>query len=375
MNIAELFVSLGVKGSDQSVKAISGVNKGLEGVVSTSLEAKAAIVGALYALEQLMSTSMKTGNGLAQFSTQTGQSAEMLQRYQYAARQVGVSNEEVEGSFRSLQKSMLSHLSGEGSPSGLAMVKNLVGLDMNRLRDTAYVMQQLQAAAQKLPPDLAQKIIGSFGPSAGMIGAMQRNAFNANTMSHAPIYSDAQIGQLQKVDVAWANIGQQIKMATGFLVAKHGKELTDDISKVVTEVTKLVDVLAKFAEKAKIFEVINLAIQGWAEIFGLMNSALDKFNPKGPETEKGPHKSLKENINGWLEGKMDSFLAYKDAEKGIYAAIPPMQHKGKGTSSAPQKTETNLTVINHGVKDAQDGAHHFQRAVNKAYRQMPAPSI
>src|ERR1700744_4238817 len=103
MDIGSLFLNLGIKGSEKTVGALTDVKKGLGELGSMSLEAKAGIVAAMYALEQLFATSGKAGTDLTNFNAITGESVKTLQQYQYAARQVGVSNQEVEGSFKTLQ--------------------------------------------------------------------------------------------------------------------------------------------------------------------------------------------------------------------------------------------------------------------------------
>src|SRR5581483_1123829 len=99
--VGDLFVELGIRGSEKTISAFTNVKQEMGGLASMSLEVKAAIVGALYALEQLVAHSNALGTNLATTSTVLGVSAKTLQQYGYAALQVGSNLEEVEGSFKS----------------------------------------------------------------------------------------------------------------------------------------------------------------------------------------------------------------------------------------------------------------------------------
>jgi hypothetical protein len=156
MKIGELFVSLGIKDSGKTVSTLTNVRKGLNDTASSALQARVALIGALYAFERLMSQSGQAGTNLTNFNALLGVSAQTLQQYQYAARQAGVSNEEVEGTFKSLQGTMTKTLMGEGAPKGLARVAQLTGgmtaQDVKRFAEQPQLLiQKLQEYAAKEP--------------------------------------------------------------------------------------------------------------------------------------------------------------------------------------------------------------------------------
>src|SRR5580698_7170089 len=183
MDIGSLFLNLGVRGTDKTVGALTNVKKGLSETASLSLEAKAGIVGAIYALERLFATSGKAGTNLANFNAVTGESVKTLQQYQYAARQVGISNEDVEGSFKGLQSAMTKTLIGEGAPKGLARVGLLTGgisqQDIKKFAEQPQLLiQRLQEYSKKETNiGLRNETLKSFGISEGMIAALSRQAF------------------------------------------------------------------------------------------------------------------------------------------------------------------------------------------------------
>lgn len=359
MKIAEFFVQLGIKGDGSAKKGLKDVKSGLGEVKSMSLEAKAAIIGAIYALERMMSDSAKAGTGFMNFASLTGQSAIALQQWQFAARQVGVANEEVEGSFKAVQQSMTNMLLGKGAPEGMAMLANKVGFDPNKARDTFYVLEQLQKFAKEVPEDVGNAMIRSFGVSDNMIAAMRRNAFRPEVMKNAPVYGQGEINQLNKVDVAWSNLGNKIKMAFGHLTAKHGLSVVKDIAQLADQVMKLADAFVILAEKLKVVEGIGKVFEGWTMIFkGLTDIASGKVSMK----------DIKEGAGDFMKG------VYETAKESIngpgYTIAPPKQ--------APAENKTQNINVNqnlnfqHDGKDAKKTGASVNKAVKDAYRQLSA---
>lgn len=362
MKIAELFVGLGVKGADQAGKALGGVKTGLTDVKSMSLEAKAAIVGVVYALERMMSESAQVGTGLMNFNALTGMSARSLQQWQYAARQAGVSGEELTGSLKAVQNSMSNMLLGKGAPEGLAMVANKVGFDPKRARDTLYVMEQLQKFAQTVPQDIGNNMLKSFGLGEGTIAAMRRNMFRPDVFAKAPIYGDREITQLDKVNVAWSNLGQKIQMAFGHFTSAHGLQLVGDISKVTTEIFKLVDALTKLGEKLKVFQLIGKVFQALGIGAELATQVVSDTTGNTKNQAKGSKVgSLIDWRNSIDQKAIDFFKSL--ATPNVLSQLPEQK----------QNVNVNQTLnFHHDGKDAKKTGDSTHKAIKDAYRQMQA---
>jgi hypothetical protein len=362
MDIGSLFLNLGVRGTDKTVGALTNVKKGLSETASLSLEAKAGIVGAIYALERLFATSGKAGTNLANFNAVTGESVKTLQQYQYAARQVGISNEDVEGSFKGLQSAMTKTLIGEGAPKGLARVGLLTGgisqQDIKKFAEQPQLLiQRLQEYSKKETNiGLRNETLKSFGISEGMIAALSRQAFRPDVLKRAPTYSSQEIGQLDKANIAWSNLGNKIEMAVGHFNAKHGGQLVSDISKIVTQVIKLVEAFTKLSEQLHIFEVIGKVFEGWNLILGGVSSAVD-------------------SITGATKTSPGSILG--NIIKTPAQSIIPNSAKNNATQlmnkSAVQNN--NVKIDNHfqhpGIEHKKT-EHSIKQAVQQAYRQMSA---
>lgn len=375
MTIAELFVNLGVKGQDSASKALGGVKTGLGEIKTMSIEAKAAIIGAIYALERMMSSSAKAGTDLSNFGALTGLSAQSLQQWQYAARQVGVESEDLTGSLKGVQGAMTNMLLGKGAPEGMAMLANKVGFDATKARDTFYVMQQLQKLAQTVPPDVGNNLIKSFGVSEGVIAAMRRNAFNPETMAKAPRYSGNEIEQLDKVNVAWANLGNKIQMAFGHFTAAHGLQIVKDIGNITMGVIKLAEALTILADKTKVFEIFTTSIDGLTKLMRLASGeSLDSVT-------KGDNKKKRGFGQGtwWMnaiEGTQNKLLDW-DVEQKVLDSDAKREWRKTQQGAGGGKTGGDVNVtqtlnFQHDGKDAQKTGDSVRKAAREAYRQSPA---
>ncbi len=372
MNLGDLFLTIGLKGNEKTISALKDTKVQISDIGSNALAAKAAIIGMMYGLERLMSNSAATGNGLLQFATYTGLSADALQKWQFAARQAGVTSDELTGSVKGVQDQMINMLLGKSHPEGFSLVANKVGLDQNRLRDTFYVLGQLQKYAQVVPADIGNIALKSFGITEGTINAMRRGMFNEKVFAKAPLYSQGEIGTLSKVGVEWSNLGQRIEMAMGHLTSKHGLKLVGEISQITTQILKLVDALTTLAEKIKIFELIGMAFQGWGMILGLITDGLDKMGKASGSSngakDKNSYSSLgpKKFIDSMLQNVMNDYFNSYGPKVTAIAQSPSVQPTAQTTA--------NIVVHNHGVQDAKDGAHHVKKAVQDAFRQNQANS-
>lgn len=375
MTVGELFVNLGIKGSEKTVGALTNVKKGMGDVASVSLEAKAAIIGAMYALERLSAQSGAMGTNLANFNALTGLNVKSLQQWQFAARQAGLSGDEFAGSIKALQSNMTNMLLGKGAPEGMGLLASTVGFDPKRARDTFYVLEQLQKFAQKVPPDIAKNVMSTFGISEGTIAAMRRNAFEANIFRKAPIYSDREIAMLDRANIAWSNLGMKIEMAIGKFNARHGLQLINDISNITTQVVKLGEEFTKLSEKISLFEGLGHAAEGFANVLKLINELLDRLGggtaKKGDLLYTSPGQSL---LPGFADSPVGKF--FRELVGGDVAPPPQFLHLPLPINPG-QKTPQNINVhqtleFRHPGTDHLKTADSVRKAVQDSYRQMSA---
>lgn len=390
MTIAELFVNIGVKGDEKAKQAVSGVKDNLKEIGSSSLAAKAALIGVIYGLERLTGMAAARGMELKQFSAATGLSADTLQRWQYAARQFGVEGNEVAGTVKTIQSSMTNMLLGKGAPEGLGLIAQKVGFDRNKARDAFYVMGKLQEFAKVVPPDIAGNILKGFGVSENMFQFMRQNKLDLDKIKPSNLFSQGEIDQLAKVDVAWSNFWNTLKMFSGHQVAKFGLPAVNELAKatkLMESWIKTVEVMIKqfpiLADVAKAaFGVITAAVlilggpimQISAAITGIIalmgewekhkEGAKDSIfgSTKGDKTN-GKDSLFGKEFNGNILEKL--FTGFIDKVAGPAPLGTPIAAGGNAAGQT-----VNMTVNNHGVKDAKDGAHHFEKAINQAGRKL-----
>lgn len=385
MTIAELFVNLGIKGDGSANKALKGVKSGLGEVKSLSLEAKAAIIGVVYGLERMMSASAQQGTSLENFGAITGLNTQKLQEYQFAARQVGITNEEMAGSFKGVQSSMTNALLGKGLPEGYASVASKTGLNENDMRDTFKVMEKLQEYARITPPDVGTQMLKSFGVSEGVIAGMYRNAFRPEIFARAPKYSDGEIKSLDKVNAAWSNLGTKVQMAFGHFTAANGGKLVGEISELTTKVIHLAEALMKLADSVKLIKGIGRIFEGWSYILDFLNQGVDQ----NVEAASGKYKSPRTGKTGFMAYEGDAFHNSVQDVKGFIQKIKDVDEVQKvrmqeylkgdikpvdwGAKGAQQEINNNVQLyFQHDGRDANKLADAATKGINRVYRQSPA---
>jgi hypothetical protein len=376
VDIGSLFLNLGIKGASKTVGELSNVKKGIGDVASMSLEAKAALVGAAYALERLFSNSNKAGTDLTNFNALTGESVKTLQQYQYAGRQVGISNQTMEGSFKTLQSAMTKTMLGQGGPAGLARVSMLTGgISQKDIEEFAkrpeLLIQKLQQYASKEKNiGLRNETLKSFGIDESMIAGLSRNAFRPDVLKKAPTYSNQEVGQLDKANIAWSNLGNKIEMAVGHFNAMHGGQLVGDISKIVDQVLKLANAFTLLAEKLHLFEGIGKIFEGWTQIFKGVNAGVESVTGAFSEPKK-----RNDLIHNTVEGGKNVIMGILGDIGDKFGGSHPIAPQVSKNSSTGNTQNNDVNIVNnfqHPGTDHKKTADSQKHAVQQAYRQLYA---
>jgi len=400
MNIGELFVNLGIKGSEKTLSALSATRKGMGDLKTMSLETKAGLVAAMYALERLFATSGQAGTGLTNFNALLGVSAKTLQQYQYAARQMGVSNQEVEGSFKALQATMAKTLMGKGAPEGMQRLAQLTGgitpQEIEQMAKTPeLLMQRLQQYAKReTNAGLRNEVLKSFNISDNMISAMVRGAFRPDVLKKAPIYSDKEIGALDKANIAWGNLGNKIEMAIGHFNARHGVQLVSDISKITDKVLKLVEAFTTLAEKLKIFSLIGKSLEGLTLLFDKIGESVTGITKDKGGILKGMVSEGKEIGKGMGLAAKGAMITLMEAVKpkaapgalpsGVTKPSPAIPFKEIITPKIPMQSPSGKTQninikqdlhFQHEGKDHARTSDSVKKANQEAFRQFPQGQV
>lgn len=351
MNVGELFVSIGVKGANQVVGALGGVSRSVKETAHQSLLLKASLVGAVYATQRLFSESNKIGVSLTNFAAQTQLSTKTLQQYQYAAELVGVSNEEMLGTFKQLQGVMTEAQLGKIS-TALGQILRLTGstdADLGKFaKDPALFLQKLQGFAtnERIPIGLRNKFLGELGIGAGVQGALFRGAFDPKILGRAPTFSSREIKGLDSANQAWVKMFKDIEMSVGRFNAANGAQIASDIGKIVNALLKLGDALTKLAKQLGLFEGLTALTSGTTDLLG---------------GEKGGLSSATADIHGDAStvNKLKTLLNFLS-----YAAFGTYEHPNQEYFKNPApaispgvggSTKNNTTIINQELNFQHDG--------------------
>jgi hypothetical protein len=247
MTIAELFVNLGVKGTETAKGALTGVQKGLSDIGSSGLAAKAALLAVVYGAERMTMAAAGRGRDLTMFVNATKLSVMELQKWQYAAELAGGSADEMRGAISGVQSVMTDMITGKGVPSGMGILAKAVGFDVSKARDTFYVMDKLKEFAKSVPADIGNSVLKSFGLSEGVIASFRSAKFRPDTIKD--ILGEREIKNLDNLNTSWTRFWHTIKLFSERKVSIFGPSVIHELSNALAEVLHLEKGLTSLAKK------------------------------------------------------------------------------------------------------------------------------
>lgn len=394
MTISELFVKLKVTGAEGASKAFSTIGKGISGIKEESLAAKAAMLGIMVGLERLTGFSSQVGMDLKKFSLMTDLSTDSLQKLQYSSMMFDVSAAETTSTVQNLQQAMKEMQTTGNAPAGFSYVASQVGMDPKRLDDTYYVLGQLQKFAKMKPAAEANQYLKGM-MSSNFVQYLKGTGDQLDRLDKMGKkgISIGEINQLAKVNSAWKDIWYTLEQISHHFVAKHGMEMTGEVSAFVrgaSKAAKWIDILIvkHGALKGAILVVgaalglafapyttIILGVMGLiAEITkmteGKKNIFTDLF---GEKTTKGPSKEFMTDFQKRMvaQDAAQTTAAKRPIQDAAMAAKLNVVSGGK---SGGANVEMNNTYNIDGTQSPeavmkQIEAHH-QKALNNAGRQF-----
>jgi len=203
MKIADLFVNIGVAGASTVGKGLEHVKKGMNDIVSSSLQAKAAMLAVITGLERLTGMASQTGMDLYKFGATTGLSTQELQKWQYAAMKFDVSGKEMEGTITGVQSAMSDMMLGKGAPEAMMALQNAVGFDPEKSRDTFYVMGKIQEFIKSMPVDAARSMSKSFGISDNVFQMLRMSTKQDRNALGRRVINPKEIETLKNINIQW----------------------------------------------------------------------------------------------------------------------------------------------------------------------------
>lgn len=380
----ELFVEIGVKGAKAAGEALSGVKDWLGDLSTQGIAAKAAVIGALYAMERFATNSMQLGTNMHQFGLYTGLSTQMLQKWQYAMQQSGVSAEDVQSSIVNVQKTMGELRAFGKEPAGMRQLQfTLGGFDFSKATDMNYVMEQLRKYAQKEKNvTVRNAVMQSFGLSPQMIAGMAE--FKGDISKQPVMFGKDTEDQLNRANIALMNLKRNWTIFQADITAKYAIPILQELGELwrgLQGIGKLLDqfkelkvaAIALGAALALTFAPITTAVAGIAVLIAEMQ----KFKEgKGFFGFQHPMDSLKAGAAKEMSGKgmIGDVISGKSSFggsiiKGIKDWLMPTP--APVNSNVVNKESTiNYTAHNYGQQSPQDNGDIVKSHMQRAARQI-----
>ena len=354
MNIAELFVSLGVKGDGEAKKALKGVDSSLSNIKSMSIEAKAALVAVVYGLQNMMSSSMKTGMELSNFNAETGLSTQRLEQYNQALKRATGSGQGMADVFKQIQMAQAKmKFTGTGLEQGTgALAARMKNVDQKKFfADPEYLLQTVSKFAQDKTIPIAdlryfvdQMGLGSLMP------AFRKDAFNEKQLARGVTHTTGEVNALAKTQGAFSDMEARLSLAFDKVVAKFGPTLIPALEKLGTASLTFATAVLAFEKSVGLIEKV-------ADLMDIL------FNPARRKAEvaqmtSGGALSTATDIAGWMNSlvgldeplnRMGEFLS--DLPKGILRDA-----KKHGTSPTMYKPEGDKGRKPQSVEDTSNGS-------------------
>lgn len=172
MNIASLFVTLGIKADMAALKAFGS---GIQNISKNMLALQAGASTALYGLDKFLAGSIKNSTALSNFNQQTGLSIEKLQQWQKAASAVNL-----DLSSNAVQTS-ISNLSKRLGP------------------DTFQFLEGLREVVSGLDASLATSLVQSLGLDAGFVSVLKLTRDEFDKLSNHRLLNRNQIDNINRL--------------------------------------------------------------------------------------------------------------------------------------------------------------------------------
>lgn len=280
MSVGELFVSLGFDVDDGKLKDFNGAIKTAQGEL---LKLSAIATGGLYALNAFLEGSINRAFALKNFSTETGQASEGLQRFQSVVNQVNasISTSEAAAKYRALADAM-TDITQQGGGAALARLTGgafHIGMKEEDVIEAIrnYKQQFIgENGGGQIGVAAHARLLDQIGLGAGSERVFDMSQEEYNSRSDPYIRSQQTIDATTKLGEAIAKVNQDWDKFKDELVADWGGPLisalrtaTDWLKDFGKSVEAIINEWRTWPEVIKDASAILLGILAiWAAPFG-----------------------------------------------------------------------------------------------------------
>lgn len=225
MKIAELFARLGVKADTHQIKNFSKAFQDAKAVVVTTT---GDIVRFVSEIKRMSSEMFDAAAALAQFESETGASAQELQRWQAVAVQTNNSAESVSNAIKAITSNQEKIRLGQGNISGY----QLLGIDPRQ--DPFQILDQLRAKTAGLSQAMKKNVLGTLGVGADLIQILELSNEKFKDLSgNAFIIPRGAIESMNKARGAMQLVGNAVKWLKSMIASQLAPGIEDLNMKIV----------------------------------------------------------------------------------------------------------------------------------------------
>jgi hypothetical protein len=208
VNIVELFANIGLKADTAQAERFLGTTKAIQ---SGLIAAGAAATGFMVALNKITREATAAALEFQKFETDTGGSAQALQRWQAVAEQTSGAGAAVAASIRAISLNQEKIKMGQGNLSGY----QLLGIDPTS--DPFEVLEALRTKTTGLSQAMKRNIMAQFGISTDLLATVDLTSEAFDRLAgKAFVIDPGTIAQINKARAA----GTELAQAMSYIKAK-----------------------------------------------------------------------------------------------------------------------------------------------------------
>ena len=223
MNIAELFARIGLKTDEDKAKSFSRAMTTVKvGLIATT----AVAAGTALAIRKITGEAMDAAVAFKQFETETGASAQELQKWQAVALQTNQSAESVSSAIKAITSNQEKIKLGQGDISGY----QILGIDPRQ--DPFKILEDLRTKTKGLSEGMKKNILSQIGVGAGMLQTLNLSNKEFDEMAgRAWIISPKAVKTLTETKSAMDMAGKAIS----YMKAQIAVGLSPQIKKITKQ--------------------------------------------------------------------------------------------------------------------------------------------
>lgn len=349
MQVGELFVNIGLMGADKLAKGLETANKSLNQIKETGLESAFKLRNVFGQFEDQVQTFTNFGTVLKVFEDQTGLSAITLQRFQRAFMGVNVSADETRSTMLNLQNIMNTIQRGGAVPAAMSEALRRMNIDVHNIKDIYGFVNKLKDTSKGMDVGIGRDIAKDLGIS-GTFWQGLRN-YTGDFAQEQAWLNKSQITASAQMNAKVNLLRTDIESSFAKLISTPAaSKALDAIKNIVMAFIRLLDAVAKFADKSGLLEIIEKFLTAFSDIISAILGIAENFLEKSAE-ESGKGK----------ENKIMSFLERVDPVSAMlkhFTGKNYMEHmtagagilKGIAKETAPHSGMVNNVTVTQNIK-------------------------